>query len=836
MKKIIKFTSIIAIIVIAIFTLIIASLFNKYGKNLPDYQQLKEYNPIITTRLYASDGTLISEFSKEKRIFVAIENMPKNLINAFLAAEDDQFYEHSGVNIYAIFRATIQNIFSIFKRGEKFGGASTITQQVVKNFLLTNERTIERKIKEVILARQISKAIPKDKILELYLNQIYLGSGAYGVAAAAQVYFDKSINDLTIEENALLATLPKAPSKLDPRKNIEKAKIRRDWVIARMIKNNFIKEEEGEEATKKPINLKIKSEKEITKADFFSDSVKKELTELYGSDNVFESGIVVNTTLEPKLQTIAEKFFNIGIENYDQKNGYRGPLNNIETTGNWHENLRKIEIDKPYKSTWNKAIVLSINKDIASIGIENGNLGTIDFASLKWARKHINADRVGSAVKKIGDVLKIGDVIFVEKNSKDDRYTLKQLPEVNGGFIAMDPYTGRVIAMMGGYVDGPNQFNRATQALRQPGSTMKTFAYIAALENGMNPATIIIDEETSFNQGIGMPPYTPTNYSHKFYGPTTLRTGLETSRNVTTVKVADAVGLDKVAEVVKRFGVSENPQKIYSLALGSVETSLIRMVTAYSMMANGGKLIKPSMIEKVQDKNGKIIYRLDKRKCPECTINESGAMSSNIKAPELEDNREQITDSATAYQITSMLQGVIERGTAASAKSIGKIIAGKTGTTNNSYDSWFVGFSPDLVVGVYVGFDNPKSLGKEETGASIALPIFINFMKEALKDQPSKPFRIPNTIKLVKIDRTTGKEPNPSTPKEKLFSEAFKVDEEMSEDDEEENDDNSIIENSNESNNKAPEDTEKTEDSKAEATSSKKIEEPNEEGSQAGVW
>ena len=809
MKKIIKFTSITAIIIIAIFTLIIASLFNKYSKNLPDYQQLKEYNPIITTRLYASDGTLISEFSKEKRIFVAIENMPKNLINAFLAAEDDQFYEHSGVNIYAIFRATIQNIFSIFKRDEKFGGASTITQQVVKNFLLTNERTIERKIKEVILARQISKAIPKDKILELYLNQIYLGSGAYGVAAAAQVYFDKSINDLTIEENALLATLPKAPSKLDPRKNIEKAKIRRDWVIARMIKNNFIKEEEGEEATEKPINLKIKSEKEITKADFFSDSVKKELTELYGSNNVFESGIVVNTTLEAKLQTIAEKFFNIGIENYDQKNGYRGPLNNIETTGNWQENLKKIEIDKPYKSTWNKAIVLSMNKDIA-IGIENGNLGTIDFTSLKWARKHISADRVGPAVKKIGDVLKIGDVIFVEKNSKDDRYTLKQLPEVNGGFIAMDPYTGRVLAMMGGYVDGPNQFNRATQALRQPGSTMKTFAYIAALENGMNPATIIIDEETSFDQGIGMPPYTPANYSHKFYGPTTLRTGLETSRNVTTVKVADAVGLDKVAEVVKRFGVSDNPQKIYSLALGSVETSLIRMVTAYSMMANGGKLIKPSMIEKMQDKNGKIIYRLDKRKCPECIINESGAMSSNIKTPELEDNREQITDSATAYQITSMLQGVIERGTAASAKSIGKVIAGKTGTTNNSYDSWFVGFSPDLVVGVYVGFDNPKSLGKEETGASIALPIFINFMKEALKDQPSKPFRIPNTIKLVKIDRTTGKEPNLLTPKEKLFSEAFKFDEEMSEDDEEE-DDNFIVENSNESNNKEPQDTEKTE-------------------------
>lgn len=772
--------------------LIIVILFKKYGSNLPDYEQLKSYSPITSTRLYANDGTLITEYSKEKRIFVPIDKIPQNLKNAFLAAEDSEFYQHSGINIKAIFRATINNFITVFKGEDKIGGASTITQQVVKNFLLTNERTIERKIKEAILAYRISKEISKDKILELYLNQIYLGSGAYGVAAASQVYFNKSIENLTIEENALLATLPKAPSKLDPRKNIEKAKIRRNWVIDRMLIQGFINEQEATEAISKDIVLQMKPEQEITKADFFADSVKKQLIELYGSDSVFESGITVSTTLDPNLQEIAEKYFNAGIEAFDQKNGYRGPLAKINTTDSWQENLKNFQIDKPYKKSWNKAAVISLTKDFATIGLEDGTVGSIDFATIKWARKHIDIDRVGPAIKKIADVFTVGDVIFVEKSSKSEKFLLKQLPEVNGAFIAIDPHSGKVLAMMGGYVDAPNQFNRATQALRQPGSTMKTFGYIAALENGMNPATIIIDSEVSLNQGIGMPPYRPANYSHKFYGPTTLRAGLENSRNVTTVKMADQIGLDKVAEVVKRFGVNDDPQKIYSLVLGSTETSLIKMTTAYAIMANGGKEIAPALIEKIQDRNGKVIFRRDNRECKFCILaeNEDSKLSSNIKPPELVDNRKEITDSATAYQITSMLQGVVDRGTAAAAKSIGKIVAGKTGTTNNSFDSWFVGFSPDLAVGVYVGFDNPKSLGREETGASIALPIFINFMKDALKDQSSKPFRVPNSVKMVKINRITGKSPTPETPANQIFFEAFKIDEEIEDDDENSLDDN----------------------------------------------
>lgn len=760
-----------------------------FSEDLPDYEQLKNYNPIITTRVYSADGSLISEFSKEKRIFVPISNIPENLIHAFLAAEDANFYKHSGVDFMAIFRTSINNFVGILKGEPGLGGASTITQQVVKNFLLTRERTMQRKVKEAILAFRMSKAFSKDRILELYLNQIYLGSGAYGVAAAAQVYFDKSVDELNLEEVALLATLPKAPSKLDPRKNIVKAKERRDWVLERMINEHFIEEEDGKLAMEQPIKLvEGKSESDLVHASFFSDSVKKELTDLYGSDNVFENGIVVQTTLDPKLQNLAVKVFEKGIEEYDQKHGYHGALGQIDVNGKWHEELQKFDPKKIYKESWYKSVVLNLAKDIATIGIENGELGSIEFNSLKWASRYKNINSRGPAVKKISDVLKVGDVILVEKTAKDGVFNLRQVPEVNGGFVAMEPNSGRVLAMSGGYVDLPNQFNRATQAMRQPGSTMKTFGYIAALENGLTPATVIMDEEISLDQGKDLPPYQPSNYSGEYYGPTTLRTGLEQSRNITTVRMADQIGLDKVVDTVRRFGVNDNPKKIYSLVLGSTETTVMRMATAYSMMVNGGKKITPAMIEKIQDRDGKTIYKRDKRECRNCFIaNLNDYVERDIEQlpiPFLDDTKESVTDPATAYQITSMLQGVVERGTAMRARSIGKIIGGKTGTTNNSYDSWFVGFSADLVVAVYVGFDNPQSLGREETGASVALPIFINFMKDALKTKPSIPFRVPNSVKFVKIDRTTGKYPTPATAREYVFSEAFKLDDQI---DEEEN-------------------------------------------------
>ena len=759
-------------------------IFKKNSENLPSYEQLQKYAPMITTRLYASDGSLITEFSKEKRSFVPIEMIPKHLINAFLAAEDANFYKHSGIDPFAIFRTAVQNVISIVKGDKSVGGASTITQQVVKNLLLSRERTLERKLKEAILAFRLSKIFSKDKILELYLNQIYLGSGSYGVAAAAQVYFNKSVDDLTIEETALLATLPKAPSKLDPRKNIEKAKFRRDWVIGRMIIEGFITDEEGKAAMAKPIVLLQKQEDQTTKADFFADSVKVELTELYGSDDVFENGIVVRTTLNPQLQKIAQRVFQEGIEEYDRKHGYRGAIGKIDPNTNWQESLRALDLKKIYPQNWKKAVVISFAKNLATIGTEDGDLGTIDFTTLKWAKKYIDINKTGPVPKKISDIFTIGDVVFVEKTAKGETYNLQQLPEVNGAMLAMDPHSGRVLAMMGGYVDSPNQFNRATQAMRQPGSTMKTFAYIAALENNMTPATVIIDEPISLNQGIGMPPYQPSNYSGEYYGPTTLRTGLEQSRNITTVRMADQIGLDKVVEVVKRLGVNDKPAQIYSLPLGSTETTMMRLVSAYSTMVNGGKKVIPSMIEKIQDRNGVTIYRRDKRTC-DCFTKDLSQKNhveeTQLPIPVLEDERQRVMDPATAYQITYMLQGVVERGTAMRAKSIGKVIAGKTGTTNSSYDSWFVGFSPDLVVGVYVGFDMPKTLGSAETGASVALPVFINFMKDALKDTPSTPFRVPDSIKFVKIDRLTGKSPTPETPKDQIFMEAFKLNEDAEE-------------------------------------------------------
>ena len=722
-----------ALIAISLFSILLLAafgffMFKRYSENLPDYEQLKNYNPIITTRLYAADGSLISEFSKEKRIFVPINRIPKHLINAFLAAEDANFYKHSGIDPLAIFRTSINNFIGLMKGDASMGGASTITQQVVKNFLLTREKTVSRKVKEAILAFRMSEAFPKDKILELYLNQIYLGSGAYGVAAASQVYFNKSIDELTLEEDALLATLPKAPSKLDPRKNIEKAKDRRDWVLQRMVDENFIEEKEGVMAMGAPITLHNKDDDDAVKASFFSDSVKKELSELYGSDGVFENGYMIRTTLNTAFQNAAVKALEAGIEEYDQKHGYRGALGKIDVAGKWQEDLQKFDPKKLHKESWHKAAVLSLTNNIATIGIESGAIGSIDFNSMKWAKKYISIDARGPTPKKISDVLTVGDVILVEKTAKNEVFILRQVPEVNGGFIALDPHSGRVLAMSGGYVDAPNQFNRATQAQRQPGSTMKTFGYIAALENGMTPVSMIMDEEISLNQGFGLPPYKPSNYSGQFYGPTTLRMGLEQSRNVTTVRMADQVGLDKVVEAIKRFGVNDNPQKIYSLVLGSTETTVLRLATAYAMMVNGGKKITPSMIEKIQDRDGKTIYRRDKRECKDCSLTDLESNVEQLPLPVLDDTKEEVTDSATAYQITSMLQGVVERGTAGRARSVGKIIGGKTGTTNNSYDSWFVGFSPDLVAAVYIGFDNPKSLGSEETGASVALPVFINFM------------------------------------------------------------------------------------------------------------
>ncbi len=785
MKNLIKIIIITTILGILTLGSGLFYLYSRYSKDLPDYQKLKSYNPLITTRIYSSDGELIKELSKENRIFVSIDSIPQNLINAFLAAEDSNFYKHSGIDPIAIFRASINNLVTyVTGQGLSSGGASTITQQVVKNFLLTNERTVVRKIKEAILAFKITKQFSKDQILELYLNQIYLGASSYGVASASQAYFDKSIDELEIEEVALLATLPKAPSKLDPRKNIAKAKIRRDWVIDRMFEEKFITRKEAMIAKKKPIILKENAITIESKANSFSDAVKKELTKLYGSDNVFESGIVVQTTLDTRLQKIAGKVLQKGIEDYDKRHGYRGAIAKIQIESSdksekWYSLLEKVTIEKLYKDNWLKAVVLNVDNRKAEIGVINGEKGTINLENIKWARKYINIDSIGGEVKKVSDVLNVGDVILVEEIS-NNIYHLRQIPEVNGAVMAMDPNSGRILAMSGGYIDADNQFNRATQAKRQPGSVLKTFGYVAALENNLTPATIIMDEPVTLDQGYGLLPYSPSNYSGEFYGPTTLRTGLEKSINVTTVRMASQVGLEKVAETIKRFKINDDPDPIFSLVLGSTETTLEKLVTAYSMIANGGKEITPSIIEKIQDRHGKNIFRVNNKYC-DCNLidPEKYKNSDKIPFPILKDNRRAITDSATAYQITSMLEGVVKRGTGAKASYINQSIAGKTGTTNDSFDSWFLGFSPDLTFGVYVGFDTPRSLGDREAGATVALPIFVDFMQEALKGADHAPFRVPSTIKFVKIDRKTGRAPTPSTPKNQIMFEALKLEDKI---------------------------------------------------------
>ncbi|MFT6220024.1 MAG: penicillin-binding protein 1A [Rickettsiales bacterium] len=790
MSKIIKFGATCFFILMLFGVSSGVYIIKKYSKGLPSYEQLKSYSPSITTRLYASDGKLLTEYSKEKRIFVPISSIPKHLINAFLAAEDSNFYHHSGIDFLAIIRAAINNIFSIINSEGLSGGGSTITQQVVKNFLLTNERTFQRKIKEAILAYRMTENFSKDEVLELYLNQIYLGSGSYGVAAAAQIYFDKAIEDLSIGETALLATLPKAPSKLDPRKNIKKAKIRRDWVIGRMVKEGFISKEDGKMEIEKPIILVERSDGEVFKAEFFADAVKKELTNLYGSDNVFESGIVVRTTIDPELQEYAAKSLQNGIEKYDMKHGWRGVMGKykdieslskevaLEKDPAWLGELESFQIRKLYKNSWQKSVILSVAKDFANLGIEDGSLGTISLSDITWARKYIDADTKGGRIEIIEDVLNVGDIILVEKTKTEGKYSLRQIPEVNGAFLAMDPHNGRVLAMMGGYVDAVNQFNRSTQAQRQPGSIVKTFGYITALENGLTPASIIIDEEVSYDQGEDLELYEPRNYSGKFYGPVTLRFGLENSINVTTIRMADQVGLEKVSEMIDRFGIAKRPKAIYSSVLGSLETNLIKVVSAYAAIVNGGKKVDPAIIEKIQNRNGKTIYKRDSRDCEDCFVSDE----NSIVLPDLYDDRERLIDPVTSYQITSMLEGVVQRGTSRRAKAVRKVLGGKTGTTNNSIDSWFVGFSPDLVVGVYMGFDIPKTLGKYESGSSAALPIFVDFMKKALKNKPSTPFRVPNGVKFVKIDRKTGASPIPETPKVDIIFEAFKLDDVVEED------------------------------------------------------
>jgi len=752
--------SLIALVVVGaiIAVAVVYWAFNYYGRDLPNYDQLADYQPAVTTRVQAGDGSLIAEFAIEKRAFVPIEAIPPLVVNAFLASEDQNFYRHSGVDIMGVLRAVSTNIINMGS-GRRPVGASTITQQVAKNFLLGNELSYRRKIREAILAVRIEGALSKQRILELYLNEIYLGYGSYGVAAAALNYFGKSLNDLTPGEAAYIAALPKAPNNYHPITKHEAAVERRNYVIGRMAEDRYITAAEAAAAMAEPLTVVSQTDSATFTADYFAEEVRRELSAKYGEAQLYKGGLSVRATLDPRLQKIADPVLRKGLIDYDRSHGWRGPLATIETTGSWEKALAAVTLPDGI-SGWYPAVVLSVKADEAEIGFTDKNHGKIPLSEVLWARQNKEEQTLGPAVKAVTEVVKPGDVILVEPvaKSKDGKdypqgtFGLRQVPVVNGALVALDPHTGRVLAMSGGWSFGKSQFNRATQAKRQPGSAFKPFVYLAALDKGYTPSTLILDAPFVGVQAPGLPLWKPKNYTNKFYGPSTLRVGVEQSRNLMTVRLASEIGMDSVVEYARKFGIMKDMPPHLSMALGAGETTLLDLTSAYAMLVNGGKRITPTLIDRIQDRHGKTIQKHDTRICEDCLV----PWQDNLTAPELEDNREQVVNSATAYQTVSILEGVVQRGTATKVKEVGKPLAGKTGTSNDSFDTWFIGFSPDLAVGVFVGFDTPATLGKTATGGVVAAPIFRDFMIEALKDAPATPFRVPPGIRLVRVNHLTG--------------------------------------------------------------------------------
>ncbi len=736
MSKLLKNILLFSSTILILLGILIFSILWKYSNDIPDYKFLKSYKPPVSSKVYSRNGELVADFSKEKRVFVPYNAIPKNVINSFLSAEDKNFFSHPGVDAKGVLRAVINNISNIMA-SKRLEGASTITQQVAKNFLLTNEVSLNRKIKEAILAFRIERALSKERILELYLNQIYLGSGAYGVAAASLEYFDKSIRDLNYSEAALLAALPKAPSKYNPYKDKDLAKFRRNLVLKNLYENNYITSEWLEKLSNQEIKLKKKQKIYLEDAQYYIEDVRKNVIESLSYDKVYKQGLNINTPIDLDLQKIATNSLRSGLISYDQRKGWRGALINKPYNSNWYKDLDKYKLEKSIN--WKLAIVKKLNKFSAIVETIDKDDGVIEYKDISWTKKEFN------------QLLKIGDIIYV-KQIKDKKYSLQQLPKINGGIVVMDPYTGRVLALNGGFSFKKSEFNRATQAKRQPGSAFKPFVYALALENNYTPTSLVLDAPLVLDQGDDLKLWKPENYGKKFYGPSTIRTGLEKSRNLMTVRIAQDLGLDKIINYSKKLSIYENPEELLSISLGSAETTLLQLTSAYSVFVNGGKLVEPVLIDRIQDSEGNTIYNNDKRSCINCDA--ISYLSDDY--PELKNKFTQIFSEETAYQMTSILEGVVQRGTAKKLKDLQLNIAGKTGTTNNNTDTWFIGFTSNLLVGVYVGMDSPTPLGKFETGSKTALPIFKNFIKNSVKKSEARPFKAAkNTIMMV-VDPSTG--------------------------------------------------------------------------------
>ena len=750
-KKIKNIFTIITIISL-LSIVILFSILWAFSNNIPDYKFLKSYKPPVSSKVYSGNGDLVADFSKEKRIFIPYNSIPKNVINAFLSAEDKNFFTHPGVDAKGVLRAVVNNISNIIS-SKRLEGASTITQQVAKNFLLTNEVSLNRKIKEAILAFRIERALTKERILELYLNQIYLGSGAYGVAAASLEYFDKSIKELNYSETALLAALPKAPSKYNPFRNMELAKFRRNLVLKNLFDNNFISQKEYENYKIQNINLKKNKKVFLEDAQYYIEDVRKNIIKKLTYEKVYKQGFNINTPINLELQKIATKSLRDGLIKYDKRKGWHGVLENRKYSNDWFIGLEKFKLEDSIN--WKLAIVKKINKFSAQIETIDKIKGEINYSDITWTKKEFD------------DLLDLGDIIYVKKKD-NHKYSLKQIPKINGGIVVLDPYTGRVLALSGGFSFKNSEFNRATQALRQPGSSFKPFVYALALENNYTPTSLVLDAPLVFDQGSGLKMWKPENYGKKFYGPSTLRVGLEKSRNLMTVRIAQNLGIEKVVNFSKELLIYENPEELLSISLGSSETTLLRLTSAYSTFVNGGKLIEPILIDRIQDSEGKTIINNKKIRCLNC----DQISFTSKEYPEITDNFKQVFSAQTAYQITSLLEGVVQRGTGKKLKKLKLNLAGKTGTTNKNTDAWFIGFTSNLVIGVFVGMDNPSPLGKFETGSKTALPIFENFVKKAIKKSDARPFKVAEDITMMIVDPITGQKANFSS--KNTIMEAYK--------------------------------------------------------------
>ncbi len=762
--------------------LTLGGIFYMYSRDLPSHENLAQYTPATISRIYSGEGRIIDEFAQERRLFVASEDIPDLVKQAFISAEDKNFYKHHGYDTRGMLAALIEAVKS---RGKNARGASTITQQVMKNFLLDGSRSVERKIKEIILATRLEQTLSKDKILELYLNEIFLGKNSYGVAAAAQTYFNKSLSELAPHEAAMLAAMPQAPGKYDPVTNKERVTERRNYVLREMWQNGYIDEatylSEKEQPLRSVQNGDFEAFRDaLPPRDYFTDEIRRQLSGVFGEQEFFTGGLTIRATVDPELQRAAAEALRKGLESYDRNQGvWRGtgktlPPEVLGSEASWREALAAVDVPRDIDA-WFPAVVLEVGESSARIGIEgvmddeDGHF--IPAEDVTWARKRLPDGTLAKKARVAGDLVSVGDVVLVRAVTNDDgtfkRWSLRQVPEVQGAFMAMDVNTGRVLAMQGGFSYQDSVFNRTTQATRQPGSSFKPFVYAAALDSGFTPATIVVDAPIEIDTPQGL--WTPKNASGKYYGPTPLRTGIEQSRNLMTIRVAQEIGMQTVAAYAERFGVYDRLGPYLANALGAQETTLFKMVAAYAMFANGGERVEPTLVDRVQDRFGKTIYRHDQRVCEDC----ADPTLPPGRGVTIDSNRERVMNAITAYQLTSMMEGVVKRGSA-SRLNLPVPIAGKTGTTNDAKDVWFIGYSSNIVAGCYMGFDQPRTLGESAFGGTLCVPVFQDFMEDAIRKYGGGAFKVPPGGYFRKIDRFTGQPLPDDATGDNVVSEYFR--------------------------------------------------------------